>query len=170
MKYLLKLSGIYLAFLAQSIIFEKIKIFSCSPDILLSAVIICAVSSDYMKAAALGGFAGLLIDSLCTRITGVNILIYMYLALCVSLAVNEKTQNSPLLMSWVVFISVAALEIVLTVCKAMLGYSSSISFLGTGIFVKGIFGAFFTLLFVIAYQFMVNRIKVRETRKKEEAQ
>ena len=53
-RYISKALGIYLAFLAQTLIFENIKIFSCSPDILITAIIICAVSSDYMKAAALG--------------------------------------------------------------------------------------------------------------------
>jgi len=151
-RYISKVAGIYLAFLAQTLIFENIKILSCSPDILITAIIICAVSSDYMKAAALGAFGGILVDVMCADIFGVNILIYMYLALLVSLAVGEKTENSPLLMSWVVFIAIAAMQIIIGVFKSILGYSSSVGIMGANILVKGIFAAVFTLLFVLLYQ------------------
>ena len=60
MKYLLKLLGIYLAFLAQSLIFENIKILSCSPDILIVAIIMCAVSAETLPAAFLGATAGMI--------------------------------------------------------------------------------------------------------------
>lgn len=157
-RYLSKITGIYLAFLLQSLIFENIKIFSCSPDILVTAIIICAVSTDFMKAASLGAFAGLLLDAICGRVFGVNILIYMYLAFFVSTAVSEKTENSPLLMSWVVFITITALEISVGVLKSMLGYHSSVRFILTSIFVKGIFGALFTLFFVLIYHKIKKRI------------
>ena len=161
MRYISKVLGIYLAFLAQTLIFENIKIFSCSPDILITAIIICAVSSDYMKAAALGAFGGMLVDVMCKDIFGINILIYMYLALLVSLAVGEKTENSPLLMSWVVFISIAAMQIILGVFKSMLGYSSSIGVMGANILVKGMFASVFTLLFVLLYQNLKKKAAVK---------
>ena len=161
MRYLSKIIGIYLAFLMQTLIFEKITIFLCSPDILVTAIIICAVSLDFMKAASLGAFAGLLLDAICGRVFGINVLVYMYLAIFVSIAVEKRTENSPLLMSWVVFIAIAALEISLAVLKSILGYHFSIGFTITAVFVKGIFGAVFALLFVLAN----NKIKKRIIKK-----
>ena len=168
MRYISKALGIYLAFLAQTLIFENIKIFSCSPDILITAIIICAVSSDYMKAAALGAFGGMLVDVMCGNVFGINILIYMYLALLVSLAVGEKTENSPLLMSWVVFIAIAAMQIIIGVFKSMLGYSSSIGIMGANILVKGMFASVFTLLFVLLYQKLKKKAAKRACSAREE--
>lgn len=152
MRYLSKLAGIYLAFLVQTLIFENFKIFSCSPDILVTAIIICAVSSEPMKAASLGVFAGVLLDAISARVFGVNVLIYMYLALFVSICVSQRTENSPLLMGWVVFITTAALEISVGVLKSMLGYHVGVGFILASIFVKGISGAVFTVLFVLWHQ------------------
>ena len=160
MKYLWKLLGIYLAFLAQSIIFENIKILSCSPDILIVAIIMCSVSAGTLQAALLGGAAGLFADALYGNVFGINILIYMYLAIAVSISVHESTDNSPLLMSWVTFVSVTVLEIVLTLFKSMFGFTVSIGFLGANILIKGGFGALFALLFVLVY----HRIKKGRTK------
>lgn len=160
MKYLWKLLGIYLAFLAQSIIFENIKILSCSPDILIVAIIMCSVSAGTLQAALLGLAAGLFADALYGSIFGINILIYMYLAIAVSISVHESTDNSPLLMGWVTFVSVTVLEIVLTLFKSMFGFTVSIGFLGANILIKGGFGALFALLFVLVY----HRIKKGRTK------
>ncbi len=159
MKYLLKILGIYLAFLIQSIIFEDIKIFSCSPDILIVAIIICSVSAGNLHAAFLGGFAGLLTDVFFGDIFGLNTLIYMYLAFFVSLAVDAKTDNSPLLMAWVTFATITLMEIILTVLKSLFGYSVSMSFLGANVFVKGVFGALLALLFVALKQYIIKKRK-----------
>lgn len=168
LRYLSKIIGICMAFLAQTLIFENIKIFSCSPDILVTAIIICSVSTDWVRAAFLGGFVGLLMDSLCARVFGVNIIIYMYLALIVSAMVGNRTENSPLLMSWVVFVAIAAKEIVIAIFKTMFGYSSSLSFLGSAVFVKGLFGAVFTLLFVLVYHKLKLKIEKGIDSAKEE--
>ncbi len=156
MKLFLKIIGIYLAFLAQSIIFENIKILSCTPDILLVAVIISAVSSDTVKAALVGGVAGLLTDAMCGSIFGLNILVYMYLAIIVSVVVSDRIHNSPLLMSMVTFSTITVYETVLTVFKAMFGYNATITFLGMNILIKGLFGAIFSLLFVIIHQKIIT--------------
>ncbi len=151
MKYFLKISGIYLAFLAQSLIFENIKILSCSPDILIVAIIMCSVSAETLQAALLGAMAGLFADALYGSIFGINTLIYMYLAIAVSASVRASTDNSPVLMSWVTFVSVTVLEIILTLLKSMFGYTVSVGFLGANILIKGGFGALFAFLFVLVY-------------------
>lgn len=150
-KYALKILGIYLAFLAQSLVFENIKILSCSPDILVVAIIMCSVSAGTLQAALLGLVAGLFADALYGSVFGINILVYMYLAIAVSVSVQESVDNSPLIMSWVTFASVTVLEIILTLFKSMFGFSVSVGFLGANILVKGGFGALFTLLFVLIY-------------------
>jgi len=67
MRILKKIAGIYLVFLIQSLFFENIKIFSCSPDLFVTAIIIAAVSEDFLPASMLGAFAGLLIDVLLVK-------------------------------------------------------------------------------------------------------
>ncbi len=168
MKLFLKILGVYLAFLGQSIIFENIKIFSCSPDILMVAIIICSVSADTMKAALVGGMAGLLTDVMCGSIFGLNTLIYMYLAIIVSFTVSERIHNSPLLMSWVTFAVITVYEIVLTLLKTMFGYTVSIAFLGANVLVKGLFGAVFSLVFVLIYQKIKSVNERRQNSIKEE--
>ncbi len=152
-----KMLGIYIVFLLQSLIFENIKIFSCSPDILLAVVIVCAVSVDFVQAAVLGGFAGLLADVIYARVFGINLLVYMYLGLLVSLAVDKKNDNSPLIMGWICFVCIALLQIVMALLKSMFGYPSSLGILGTSILVKGLFGAVFAFLSVIVRQHIIKR-------------
>lgn len=173
MKYLTKFLGVYLAFLLQSLFFENLKIFSCSPDILLTALIICAVSLDFVPAALLGAFAGILTDSMYGSVFGINILVYMYLALLVSIAADKKNDNSPLIMSWVCFVSIAAMEIVLAVLKTVLGNSAGIGNVCANIFVKGIFAAVFALVFVLFVQYMKKRRQKKsalETSSEKEAE
>ena len=55
MKYLWKVIGIYLAFLAQSLLFENINILSVSPNILLAVIIMCSVSLDFVPASECAG-------------------------------------------------------------------------------------------------------------------
>lgn len=159
MKYLWKFSGVYLAFLIQSLFLENIKIFSCSPNILTTSVIICAVSSGFKSASLLGAFAGLLIDVIYGKVFGINILVYMYLALLVSIAVDEKNSNSPLIMGWVCFVSVAAMEIVLGVLKTLLGRAVPMGNICADIFVKGFFAGLFALLLVLLMQYIKRRKK-----------
>ena len=159
MKYLFNFVGVYLAFLVQSLIIEKIKIFSCSPDILLATVVICAVSLGGFKAAAIGGFAGLVTDVFYGQVFGVNLLAYMYFALAVGLIVDKHTDNSPLLMGWVCFVSLTAYEIIISVLKALVGYSVSIGSVGSAVFVKGVFGALFAFFTVLVCQHVKKRRK-----------
>ena len=161
MKYLWKFSGIYLAFLVQSLFLENIKIFSCSPDVVTASVIICAVSSGFKMASLLGAFAGLLIDAMYGKVFGINILVYMYLALLVSIASDEKNSNSPLIMSWVCFVSIAAMEIVLAILKAALGGAVTVGNICANIFVKGLFAALFALVLVLVAEH-IKKNKKRE--------
>ena len=91
MKSLLRVFGIYAAFLLQSLIFENINILSSTPDITVTAVIFAAVLCTPPEATALGAFAGVLTDAVCGRFFGVYTLLYMYLAACISHAVSKKT-------------------------------------------------------------------------------
>ncbi len=157
MKYVWKALGIYLAFLLQSLIFENLRIFSCSPDILAAVVIIAAVSEDFVPASILGGFVGLLYDVMYGKVFGINILLYTYLALLVSLAVNRRNSNSPLIMSWVCFVSIAFLEIVVALFKTAMGNTPAFGQLCTNILVKGLFGALFALCFVLVFQYIKKK-------------
>lgn len=159
MDKLKKMLGIYIIFLLQSLIFENIRIFSCPPDILIAAVIVLAISSDLASAALMGGFAGLLTDVMYGGVFGINTLMYMYLGLLVSLAVDKKSDNSPLIMGWISFVCIAIMEIVVTLLKSMFGYPSSVGFLTANIFVKGIFGAVFAFLYVLLKEKLAKRRK-----------
>lgn len=172
MKYVWKALGIYLAFLLQSLVFENLRIFSCSPDILVAVVIIVAVSEDFVPASILGGFAGLLCDVMYGEVFGISILLYIYLSLLVSLAADRKNLNSPLIMSWVCFASVASSEIVIAIFKAAMGNALSFGQLCTNIFVKGLFAALFALCFVLIVQYIKKKkeIKFRTIQKKEAAE
>jgi rod shape-determining protein MreD len=164
--YIKKFLGVYAAFLIQTILIERIGAFSCPPDILLTVLIICSVGLTPMRAFALGAFAGIITDAMSSRVFGINILIYMYLALFVSLSTGERTDNSPLLMSWVAFISIAALELIAGVIKAALGSFPGAGYVVSSIFVKGIFSAVFTLLFVLLCQ----KKKQRKTRNESDGE
>ena len=128
---------------------ENLKIFSCSPDIVLTLVIIFSVSLDSVPAAAIGAFAGALSDIMYENVFGINLLVYMFFALLVSMAVDRKNENSPLIMSWISFVCVSALEIVLAALRSVLISPQKISVLCANVFVKGIFAALFSLLFVL---------------------
>lgn len=150
-----------MAFLIQSLFFENYKIFYCSPDIVLTLLVIFSVSLNFVPAAFLGAFAGLLSDAMYNSVFGINILVYMYMTLLVSIAADKKNENSPLIMSWICFVSIAALEIVLAVLRAVLGGSIELGVLCANIFVKGIFAAVFALCFVILVQ------HIKKTRQKK---
>ena len=168
MKYHYKILGVYLAYLVQSLLIEDIKIFSCSPDILLTAVVICAVSLSAYKAAALGAFAGLLADVFYGHIFGVNLITYMYFALVVAIVVDERTDNSPVIMGWVCFVSLAAFELVVAVLKTFIGYSVSASSVTGAVLIKGLSGALMTFLFVFIKQKRIKRKKKTERTNEEE--
>lgn len=160
MRIVLKTLGIYFAFLLQSLFFENLKLFSCSPDILVAVVIIVAVSESFVAASTMGAFAGLLIDVMYGQVFGINILFYMYLALIVSIAADKKNLNSPLIMSWVCFVSIAAMEIVVSILKFGIGSNLTLGLIVSNIFVKGIFAALFALIFVLL---TLKREKKRKT-------
>lgn len=159
MKYVWKTLGIYLAFLIQSLLFENLKMFSCSPDLLMTVVIITAVSESFVPASVLGGFAGLLNDVMYGEVFGTGILFYLCLSLLVSLAATSKNINSPLIMSWICFISVAATEIVLSVLRTAMGRAIELGHICAEIFVKGTFAAVFALAFVLFTEFLKKRKK-----------
>ena len=146
---LLKFIGIYLAFLAQSLIFENINIAAASPDIVITAVILAALFYSIPTAAALGAFIGLVTDAVCGRLFGVYTLIYMYLAISVGAIADKRINNSPLIMAWICFLYTALYEILKYLILILLGIEQSISMLGADIVVKGIFSAVFALLFVL---------------------
>ena len=162
MKNLSKFLWIYIAFLLQSIFLENLKIFSCSPDLVLTLVIIFAVSLDFTPAILVGAFAGVLTDVMFESVFGINLLTYMFLALLVSIAADRKNANSPLIMSWISFVSVAAFEIVLAALRSVIVAPEKISVLCANIFVKGVFAALFTLVFVLLAQ--------RRKRKKKDSE
>ena len=172
MRYVWKIAGIYLAFLIQSLIFENLRIFSCSPDILVAVVIIAAVSEDFVSASILGGFAGLLYDVMYGEVFGISMLLYTYLALLVGIAADRRNSNSPLIMSWVCFVSIASLEIVVALFKGAMGSTPAFGQLCSNIFVKGIFGALFALCFVLVVQYVKKKKQTRmisETAQEKEA-
>lgn len=163
-----KLLGIYIAFLIQSLLFENIKIFSVSPDILLACVILFAVTENFRYASFLGAFAGLLKDALYSSVFGINTLLYMYLALFVSLTADEKNGNSPLIMSWILFVAVSAFEIVTALLKETAGYGLKMGALGANIATKGVFAALFAFVCVLISQKALSRGKGAQSKKKEE--
>ena len=165
MKSLYKLIGVYVAFLVQSLFFENLKIFSCTPDLLVTIIIIYSVSSEFFKAGIMGAFAGLLIDVMYSDVLGIDVLVYMYLAVLVSAAANSKDSNSPLIMSWICFISTASMEIVVAVVKTAFLGSLDLNLLCRNIFVKGIFAAVFAVVYVLIVQSFVNRKKEKKTTK-----
>ena len=170
MKYVWKIAGIYLAFLLQSLIFENLRMFSCSADLLAAVVIIAAVSENFAPASILGGFAGLLYDVMYGEVFGINLLLYTYLALLVSLATDRRSSNSPLIMSWVCFVSIASLEIVIALFKTAMGNTPAFGQLCANIFVKGLFGALFALCFVLIVQYIKRkRVETSEIAQKKEA-
>ena len=159
MKNLSKFLWIYVAFLLQSIFLENLKIFSCSPDLVLALIVIFSVALDFIPALFLGAFAGLLIDVMYESVFGINLLVYMFFALLISIAVERKNGNSPLIMSWVSFVCVAALELVLAALRSVIIAPEKISVLCANIFVKGIFAAVFALLFVLVKEYIAKRKK-----------
>ena len=163
MRIAYKTLGIYFAFLLQSLFFENLRIGSCSPDLLLAVLVIVAVSEDFVPAAILGAFTGLLTDVMYGRVFGINILFYMCLALLVGIAADKKNSNSPLIMSWICFVSIAAMEIVLGILKTGMGRKISLGMVCTNVFVKGIFAALFALGFVL----VMLKIKKRKEIEKE---
>ena len=164
-----KFIGIYVAFLLQSLLFENLKIFSCSPDLVITLIIIFSVSLDFVPAAVLGAFAGLLIDVMYEQVFGLNLLIYMFFALLISLAADKKNENSPLIMSWISLLGVCALEIVLSLLSVVIANPYGLSTLCANIFVKGVFASVFTLFFVLVTQDMKKRKKVEKQNSEEEA-
>lgn len=123
----------------------------------MAVVVIVSVSENFMPASLLGGFAGLLYDVMYGEVFGISILLYTYLALLVSLAADRKNLNSPLIMSWVCFASVASLEIVIALFKAAMDNALPLGQLCSNIFVRGLFAALFALCLVITVQYIKKK-------------
>lgn len=129
----------------------------------MAVVIIVAVSEEFVPASILGGFAGLLYDVMYGEVFGISILLYTYLALLVSLAVDRKNLNSPLIMSWVCFASIASSEIVTVLFNAAMDNALSFGQLCSNIFVRGLFAALFALCFVLLVQHMKRKKQNKTT-------
>ena len=157
MKHILKFMWVYVAYLAQVLVFNDIKIFHCSPDIILTVLVLYSIAEDYPLPTSLGAFAGLLLDVFGGKVFGINTLIYMYFALCVSLLTDRKSKNSPGITSLVCFISIAVTQSMIFVVRSLIGNSSMVSYLFAQIFVKGSFGAVFVLFAVLIMQRKANR-------------
>ena len=170
MKYLYQFAGIYGAFLVQSLFCEKLKILSCSPDLVITVLIICSVYMDFVPSAILGAFAGLLTDVMYGTVFGVYLIKYMYVGIAVSIFADKRHFNSPLIMSWICFISVAAAEIVMAVLKMLIGVSLSVGTLFANIFVRGMFAAIFAMVFVLLTQCRKTKVKNKKVSQGEGAQ
>ena len=161
MKSLLRVFGIYAAFLLQSLIFENINILSSTPDIVVTAVIFTAVLCTPPEATALGAFAGVLTDAVCGRFFGLYTLLYMYLAAFISHAVSKNTGNSPVICAWAVFVCSTVYEILCYMGQILFTGYKSVSELGADIFVKGLFSAIFAFLAVL----IINGIEKKKKNK-----
>lgn len=139
---------VYAAYLVQSIIIENVSLFSVTPNLLIAVVIIASVAISPAKAAVLGGFAGLLYDSMCGRLFGVHIIMYMYLALAVSCTAEKSFKNSPLLMGWIAFVYTVMFRLVVFTGLWLVGSARGFGAVGADIVVKGIFSAVVALIFV----------------------
>ena len=89
----------------------------------------------------------------------INILLFMYISLFVSLAADKKNSNSPLIMSWVCFVSIAAVEIVRAVFRATMGKTVSVGLVCSNIFVKGFCTVCLLQQPLILLTFCLNPIK-----------
>lgn len=158
-----KTIGIYIAFLLQSLMLENTSIFSSTPDILLTAIIIVSIGSKCNEAVVYGAFGGLLIDFLCGRLFGVYTITYMYLALAVSFTADKRVVNSPIFAAWSCFAYTAIFEVVSSIVLSLVGRGKSIGMISTDVLVKGIFSAVFTVLFIM----IVEHIKKRKQTPKE---
>lgn len=168
LKYLWKVIGVFAAFLLQSLVFENLNILSSSPDILLTVIIMISVSLDFTWASAVGAFAGIIMDSMYGSVFGVKTLMYMYLALLVSIAADKKNDNSPLIMGWICFISITVMEITMAIINAIIGSPIKFTYLIADIFVKGIFSAVFAILYTLATECVKKRKQKGKDSAKEE--
>lgn len=152
MKKIWKYIAVYAAFLAQSIIFEDIKIFSCTPDILTAAVILAVFYTGHAEAACMGAFAGLIKDAVCGSLFGVNLLLYMYFALAVSLIFNKSSINSPVIMGLNSFGAVFAFKSMIFVFAMLTGRAIPIKMMLLNVFVNSVFASLVAFLFVFLLQ------------------
>lgn len=96
MKKILKKAGLLLiAFLLQFTLVQKLNIQSFSANLCLLAFIGVCFFSEFKESLFFGGIYGLFIDGLAGRNFGVNILMYLYLAVGIKYIFNESHKNSP---------------------------------------------------------------------------
>ena len=165
MKKALKYIIIYGIFLAQSIIFEDMKIFSCTPDFLTAALVLAVFYTGHKEAACLGAFAGLVKDAVCGSLFGVNLILYMYFALAVSLIFKKNSINSPVIMAFNSFVSVFAFKSLIFVLAKLAGSVIPFKTAILKVFVNSVFASLIAFLFV----FLVQAAKKRRTTVDKEA-
>lgn len=86
---------------------QRLRAFSFSPNLCVLAFVGVCLFCNSAEAVAVGGIYGLIIDGAAGRGFGVNLLLYMYLAVGVKLTVSEKINNSPALMAGCVWLFTA---------------------------------------------------------------
>ncbi|MBR1970706.1 MAG: rod shape-determining protein MreD [Clostridia bacterium] len=160
MKYVKKIAIIYGVFLLQSLIFEKINIFSVTLNIMPAVLIIIALYSNPTESALLGAFSGLLTDVVCSRVFGVHIVIYMLLAGLVSNFINKNNNNSPLIMGGVCFTYTAVYIVVYSLIPTVFGYSLNVGGIASDVIVNGILAFIIGLL--ITYFITVRSKRLEE--------
>ncbi len=100
MKNILIKAGLLLAaLLLQYTLVQKLKIFSFTANLCVTAFIGICFFSKASESVVMGAVYGLLIDGAVGRSFGVNILLYIYLAAAVKAFANEKHNNSPALLA-----------------------------------------------------------------------
>lgn len=78
---------------------QKLTVFSFTANLCILAFVGVCFFSTPAQAAVFGGVFGLFIDGASGRGFGVNVLLYMYLAVGVKLIASEKINNSPAIMA-----------------------------------------------------------------------
>lgn len=150
---------IFAVHLIQSIIVENTSVFSVTPNIMITVIILISVYNSSVTSVVAGGFAGLLYDSLCGTHFGVYILIYMYLALAVSYTVDKKNGNSPLLMAWTGFVYTVLLRIVISIGLWIIGLAKSFVEMGADALVKGFVSAIVIFVIVLLKEYVFSAKK-----------
>lgn len=99
-KSILKKSIILLAvLLLQFGLVQRLKLGPYSANLCVMALICICFFNSPAHAAAYGGVYGLFVDGASGRGFGINLLLYMYLAVSIKLIASEKINNSPAIMA-----------------------------------------------------------------------
>lgn len=98
-KKLMRPGLLLIALLLQFSIVQKLNIGSFSVNLCLLAFIGVCFFSDTVPSLVFGGVYGLFIDGIIGRNFGVNILLYLYLAVAIKLFAKDSHKNSPALLA-----------------------------------------------------------------------